>query len=83
MTGDIGCVPGHPHPGESCVAIGPVARVGERVRLAETTDPHTDLRPGATGTVVAVDDADTVHVLWDSGQTLGLIAGEDRWEVFA
>lgn len=56
-------------------------RPGAVVRLVSTADPHTRLLPGATGTVENVDDAGTVHVRWDDGSTLGLIPGEDVWEM--
>jgi len=52
---------------------------GARVYLVSTADEHTRLEPNATGTVEAVDDAGTVHVLWDDGTRLGLIAGLDQW----
>ena len=58
--------------------------VGDRVRLEWTTDPYTDLQPGAEGTVTFVNVSSfgtTYFVNWDSGSTLGLVAGEDRWEV--
>lgn len=54
---------------------------GRRVRLLRCTDPYTRLKPGSEGTVSLVDDAGTVHVDWDSGSTLGLVPGEDAWEV--
>ena len=52
---------------------------GTRVELIRTTDEHTRLVPGATGTVSLVDAAGTVHVRWDDGSTLGLIPGTDEW----
>src|SRR5262245_51006638 len=58
-------------------------RPGDRVRLIHTTDPFTDLQPGALGTVTNVDSAGTVDVSWDSGSTLGLLPNEDEWEVLA
>ncbi len=57
------------------------AKRGQRVRLAYTSDPYSDLPAGSEGTVMFVDDLGTVHVAWDSGSTLGLIPGEDKWEV--
>lgn len=54
---------------------------GTRVRLLAASDPYTRLRPGAAGTVRLVDSVGTVHVLWDNGSTLGLIPGEDKWEL--
>jgi Domain of unknown function (DUF4314) len=55
---------------------------GRRVRLIRCIDEHTRLAPGAEGTVTLVDDLGTVHVTWDDGHRLGLIAeAGDRWEV--
>jgi hypothetical protein len=56
---------------------------GARVRLLRTSDPYTELRPGAEGKVVFVDDTGTVHVSWDDGSQLGLVPGEDAWEVIS
>ena len=36
---------------------------------------------GTEGTVQYVDDAGTVHVHWDTGGSLGLVPGEDEWEL--
>jgi len=52
---------------------------GRRVRLISCSDPYTRLAPGSEGTINFVDDMGTVHVHWDSGSTLGLVPGEDRW----
>ena len=54
---------------------------GKRVRLLSCSDPWTKLEPGSEGTVWMVDDIGTVHVDWDSGSSLGLVPGEDRWVV--
>jgi hypothetical protein len=54
---------------------------GDRIRLVHTSDKHTDLRPGDEGNVTFVDDRGTVHARWDNGSTLGLVPGEDRWDV--
>ena len=53
---------------------------GRRIRLVSTTDPYTNLQAGDEGTVRFADDMGTVHVHWDNGSTLGLLAAEDRWE---
>lgn len=53
--------------------------IGRKVRLVKTTDEHTKLLPGAEGTVIYVDDLDTVFVHWEDGSSLGLIPGEDNW----
>ena len=54
---------------------------GDRIRLVVITDELTRLRPGTLGTVSCVDDLGTIHVAWDSGEQLGLVPGEDEWEV--
>lgn len=62
-------------------AKGP--EVGTRVELVSLGQPDqwTRLVPGDQGNVVYVDDADTVHVRWDSGSSLGLIRGVDQFKV--
>lgn len=47
---------------------------GQRVELVHTTDPYTKVQPGAQGTVLNVDDRDTVHIQWDDGAVLGMAA---------
>ncbi len=56
-------------------------KVGDRIELVSTSDPHTELRPGDRGTVELVDDIGTVHINWDSGSRLGLVPGEDRFRI--
>jgi hypothetical protein len=50
---------------------------GARVVLLSMNDPYTKLKPGDEGAVIAVDDAGTLHIQWDSGSTLGAVYGED------
>lgn len=57
--------------------------IGKRVRLVYTNDPYTNLKSGDEGTVNFVDDLGTVFVKWDSGSSLGLVSGHDRYEVIA
>jgi hypothetical protein len=59
----------------------PETRVGDRVELVRCTDEYTRLRAGELGTVRFVDSIGTVHVQWDGGSRLGLIAGVDDWRV--
>ena len=56
--------------------------IGKRVRLVFTDDPYTNLKPGNEGEEVFVDDF-SVHVNWDNGTRLGLMKGQDRWEVIS
>jgi hypothetical protein len=54
-------------------------RVGQRVTLLLTSDPYTKLRAGDSGVISSIDALGTIHVDWESGSTLGLIPGIDRW----
>lgn len=48
-------------------------KAGQRVALVHTSDPHTLLRPGDTGTVRRHDQRhNVVEVTWDSGSTLSM-----------
>ena len=58
-----------------------MARRGDRVRLILTSDLHVTLPKGAEGTVESVDAVGTVHVKFEDGTTLGLIADEDAFEL--
>ena len=50
-----------------------VYQPGQRIALVHTTDPHTDLRPGDTGTVRSHDQHhSTVHIDWDTGSRLSM-----------
>lgn len=55
--------------------------IGKRVRLIHTSDQYTLLKPGNEGKVVFIDDIGTVFVDWDDGSSLGMVAGEDKYEV--
>ena len=52
---------------------------GCRVKLECMNDPYRpDLKEGALGTVLCVDDIGTIHVAWDCGSSLGVVYGEDH-----
>ena len=53
---------------------------GTRVSLVEMDDCQAP-PVGTRGTVLAVDDAGTIHVKWDNGSALGVIYGEDRVQI--
>lgn len=55
-------------------------KTGIRVKLIHMTD-EKNIEPGSTGTVSHVDDLGTIHVKWDNGRLLGLIYGEDKFEI--
>lgn len=56
--------------------------VGDRVELVYCSDLWTTIQPGTQGTVAFIDDLGTVHVKWDDGRRLGLVAeAGDRFRV--
>ena len=54
--------------------------IGARIRFISTSDPYSRRKSGTEGTITFVDSERTVHVAWDDGSTLGMIAGEDSWD---
>lgn len=51
-------------------------QIGDRVELTRTSDPYTNLRPGARGRVTRISTAFEevqVSVRWDDGSTLSLL----------
>ena len=50
---------------------------GTRVKLIKMDDVKAP-PIGTLGTVKYVDDIGTIHVVWDNGSTLGIVAGEDK-----
>jgi hypothetical protein len=58
-----------------------MARPGDRIRLISTSDSHVTLVPGTEGSVDYVDAVGTVHVRFDNGIRLGLVADEDAFEL--
>ena len=53
--------------------------VGTRVRLLSMDDPHAP-PIGTEGTVLGVDDAGHIMMSWDSGGSLNLVYGVDRFQ---
>ncbi len=54
--------------------------VGTRVRLLSMDDPQAP-PIGTEGTVLGVDDAGHIMMSWDSGGSLNLVYGVDRFQV--
>lgn len=60
--------------------LRPMELMNKRVRLTEPmNDPHP-IEVGSEGIVYNVG-FDVINVKWDNGRNLGLIIGEDRFEV--
>ena len=53
--------------------------IGKRVKLIHMEDPEP-IPAGTEGIIIGVDPVG-YRMKWDNGRTLGLIPGEDRWEV--
>lgn len=49
---------------------------GTRVKLVKMDDPQAPPM-GTRGTVIGVDDIDSIMVRWDNGSSLNVIYGED------
>ena len=54
---------------------------GTRIELISMDDPYNPIKAGTKGTVEFVDDMGTIHMKWDNGRTLGLVAGEDSFKI--
>ncbi len=59
---------------------------GRRIKLIYSDDPYTKLKKGDLGTIKweRYDDLwgdDSISVNWDSGSTLSLISGRDRYSI--
>ena len=71
--------------------IDKMVNKGDRVKLVSTSDPYTNLRPGARGTVTDIDTIPgsvtggtperQIWVDWDDGSKLALIQGQDEFTV--
>jgi len=56
--------------------------VGKRIRFLGHRSPDSQpLTVGQEGLVESVDEAGTIHPKWDNGRTLGLVYGQDIYEV--
>lgn len=51
---------------------------GTRVELIHMDDPYVLIPKGTKGTVKHVDDTGTIHVIWDTGNCLGIVYGVDK-----
>lgn len=54
---------------------------GTKIKLIKMYDFYSDIAKGEEGVITSVDDIGTIHVTWNSGATLGLIAGVDEFEI--
>lgn len=57
--------------------------VGRRVRMIEMPDDPDPINPGEEGEVIGVDALGQAMVSWDSGRSLSLIPGIDKYEIIS
>jgi hypothetical protein len=60
--------------------INPQILMGKRVRLTEQMNDPFPIEVGSEGEVYNVG-YDVVNVKWDNGRNLGLVLGEDKFEI--
>ena len=61
-----------------------MVKVGDRVEIVTITDTWTKLEKGSRGTVFKIEnssDEPLIWVNWDSGETLALIEGIDKYKI--
>jgi hypothetical protein len=54
--------------------------IGKRVRLISMENDPNPIEKGSMGTIYHVGGG-VINVEWDSGRILGLVEGEDRYEI--
>lgn len=69
------------YPSDSVIAsLKDKYKPGKRIHLIHMDDEQAP-PDGTDGTVTCVDDAGTIHVKWDTGSSLGLIYGADKFQL--
>lgn len=61
-------------------AIREKYKKGIKVELIQMDDPQAP-PIGTKGTVKFVDDVGTIHIAWETGSSLGLIPGLDKFKI--
>ncbi len=54
---------------------------GTRIQIERMQDPYPPIESGTKGTVDHVDDAGTLHCIFDNGRTLGVVTDADIFHV--
>ncbi len=54
---------------------------GTKIQLIKMNNDPQPVPDGTIGIVDFVDDIGTVHMIWENGSSLGLIIGEDKFEI--
>ena len=54
--------------------------IGKRIRIDEMVNEPYPVESGTMGTITNVG-YDIINVNWDNGRSLGVVIGEDRYEI--
>ena len=54
---------------------------GTKIRLNHMDDPYAPIPDGTVGEVQYVDDAGSIHMIWENSMTLSLIEGADSFTI--
>jgi hypothetical protein len=54
--------------------------IGKRIKIEEMVDEPFPVEPNTMGTITNVG-YDIINVKWDNGRSLGVVIGEDRYEI--
>lgn len=60
--------------------INPTILLGKRIKLTDVMNDPFPIEVGSEGVVYNVG-YDVINVRWDNGRNLGLIIGEDKFEI--
>ena len=60
--------------------VNPNILLGKRIKLTDVMNDPFPIEVGSEGVVYNVG-YDVVNVRWDNGRSLGLIIGEDKFEI--
>ena len=62
--------------------VNRAVKVGDKVELIFINDTWTDLKPGAKGTVLKIDEnQELIWVDWENGEQLALLVGVDKFKI--
>ncbi len=55
--------------------------IGKRIRLISMDNDPNPIESGSVGTIYHIGGGE-INVRWDNGRTLGVVEGEDLYEIF-
>jgi hypothetical protein len=55
--------------------------IGKRIRLISMDNDPNPIESGSVGTIYHIGGG-IINVRWDNGRTLGVVEGEDLYEIF-